>query len=114
MNPLFTTKRLRVFMAKITPDPAAQHMERSFFFACRTDTDCPMVVVSATCLMFDKPTFMCPNGEIYVEMIETNVLHRRDGLATELWQGIEDHYGRKLEGEAVTRLGQKFLKSLDD
>ena len=102
MNPVFSTKRLRVFMAKIVPDPASHHLESDFFFVCRTDIDCPMVVVSATCLRL--------SGQTVLQGIQINDLHRRLGLATELWRGIEQYYGEDIDGDPVSESGEAFYR----
>ena len=47
-----------------------------------------------------------------VELIETSQLHRRQGLATELWQGMEKYYGVPVEGDPVTKEGRLFMKGL--
>lgn len=109
-KPCFVTKRLRVFKAHVVFDPSQGHMPRDFFFACRSDVDCPMVIVSATVhRMPAKSVF----GDIALcELIETSALHRRKGFATELWRGIAEHYGVPLEGDPVTPAGRKFMESL--
>lgn len=110
-KPAFITKRLRVFKASIVPAPNHHHHQRDFFFACRTDTDCPMVVVSATCWRLGPQSVF---GDVaHVELIETSALHRRDGLATELWRGIEVYYGVPVHGDAATDEGQKLLEALE-
>ena len=110
-KPCFTTERLRVFKASIVPCPDCQHDRRDFFFACRTDVDCPMVVVSATCWPLGAQSVI---GDIvYVELIETSALHRRNGLATELWHGIEKYYGKPIHGDPSTDEGEKFLVAIE-
>jgi hypothetical protein len=110
-KPVFTTERLRVFKVTIVPDPRQQHMQRDFFFACRTDIDCPMVVVSATCWKLPAQSAL---GEcVHVELIETSALHRRCGLARELWLAVEKFYGLELHGTPTTEDGEKFMSALE-
>jgi hypothetical protein len=50
---------------------------------------------------------------LQVDMIQTNDWHRCRGLATELWRGLELHYGRRVGGgSGLTAAGDRLLKAV--
>lgn len=105
MRPDFETDRLMVFRAEFQPSPL--HRPRALFFGVRTDADCPMAVVFAT-VWFDAGIL----GN-HLELIETSELHRREGLATELWRGIEKQYGIELTGTPTTDAGEGLASHIE-
>lgn len=103
-QPAFTTKRMRVFKMRVVPDPAQRHFPRDFFCGFRTDIDCPMAMAFAT--------VWAEFGHM-VELLEVSALHRREGFATELWDGLSDYYGCQVKGDPATEDGERFMDSIE-
>ena len=106
MKAIFTTKRLEVFLAVVEPNPDRDYFigEKDVYLAYRTDDEVAYpVCVCTICRAY---------GEInwdWVEWIETVEQHRRQGIATELCQGIKRHRGVELEMTGATEAGESFV-----
>lgn len=99
MKRSFCTDRLRVYETSLVPVPGVHEFARTVFLAFRTDVDCPY------------PVCICTVWGSMVEMIETNDLHRRKGLAAELWLGLEKLIPL-LHGDPVSVGGKGLLNSV--
>jgi len=102
----FTTKRLEVFLAIVEPNPDREYFicEKDVYLAYRTDDEVAYpVCVCTICRAF---------GQIqwdWVEWIETNEQHRRQGIAMELCQGIRKfRNGVDLEMTGASEAGDAF------
>jgi hypothetical protein len=103
----FETERLRVYDAWVLPVPNFHLVERQLFVAFRHDDDCPYPVAFLT---WTPETLI---GDV-VEMVESHPFHQKEGLAKELWLGVEKYLGREIHGDAVSKAGLGLLKSLGE
>jgi hypothetical protein len=95
----FETDRLRVYELDLIPIPGINYV-RTIYLAFRTDIDWPF-----PCVTF---TMHAEN----VEMAATHDFHRKEGLATELWFGIERYLGREIDGDPVTKSGERLMRKI--
>lgn len=108
MQPItFETERLRVALMQVTPNEFFH--EKDVFIAFSKEDGVPYPVCVCT---IDPAAGCCPYH--WVEWLETNQQHRRQGLARELLAGIVEHYeavcddfdlqmtGATAEGDAFT------------
>jgi len=94
----------RVFTTEVKP---TDHNDtKTLFIAFRTDEDRPMV--AANMLLWDCQSL----GGWVVEWHEVASEHRRQGIATEFRQGIENYLGCELISDPGSDDGEKFLESL--
>lgn len=112
MKPEFTTDNLWVYKAIVKPTP--HNTRRMIFLAFVSDEDLPRIAVSA---MVNFP--IKPQGERfpegfppYLDWIETGVTHRRQGLASELWSGIEKHLGEPLFATGASHAGKALCRKM--
>lgn len=104
-DPVFTTDRLRVFLLQCIPSDGV-YCEKDVFVAFRTDDEVAYPVCTAT---LDLPAGEYANRH-YVEWIETNEGHRRNGIARELLKGIERYYGDcDIQMDGATDAGDAFV-----
>lgn len=101
MDPTFKTARLNVFEVEILPTD--NHEPRLVYLGVRHDIDCPMVIATATVWW----------GMRWLEMVEVNDLHRRQGIGLEFLNGIEEHLATDLHKNAVSEAGEALLAALD-
>jgi hypothetical protein len=105
-SPAFETSRLRVF--EVAVKPTNIHSVRRLFVAFRLDDESPGV--AATVLMWDAA--QSGSHLPWVDWLETSTSCRRDGIATELVEGIERHLGAQLDLSPVTAEGGAFCEHM--
>lgn len=100
-----TTKRLRVYhlVTQATEDHALRHV----YIGIPTDEDWPFVAITATVWPIKQL-----GGMAHLDWIETSVMHRRRGYATEMVKMLEMIYGGSLSMDAATDEGEGFVTSL--
>lgn len=105
----FTTERLRVFAARVTPwlGSAQRVVYLAFFQTPGAAQTVGHAIVSDQRGV--SPPVPLP---LYCELLEVSAMFRRQRYGTELFQGIEKHIEGKLEGHAATTEGKAFLISL--
>jgi hypothetical protein len=107
-QPVFETERLRVFRIDYIPSPYGNPKDvyaepHAHFLGCDMESSNASMCVSATVRIRDK----------WVEWIETQEGRRRQGLARELFDGLEEYFGMRLYASGCTREGEGFMEAVE-
>lgn len=101
--PTLTTRRLRAWAVPAAPSPV--NRPRWLIVACRSDMDLPAVVATAV-------LWRCPMLGLVMDHMEVSPAHRRTGLATELWRGLERWAGERIAGIGTSVGGRALVRGL--
>ncbi len=105
ISTIFKTKRLNVFSVRIQENEELGQSERPVFFATLRLEDRPMII--ATAMVFDE-------ADYWLDWIEVSTEYRRQGIATEFLDGIEDWLGVYLMLTGGTDDGEQFVAAYNE
>jgi hypothetical protein len=110
MKLVFKTKRMNVFMETLTP--ADFNTPRMIFLGFLHDRDLPRVAVNA---MVNFPIEFSDGSKMphYIDWIETSESLRLEGLAKELWQGMEGYLKAPIEGDGASVGGDALCDAME-